>query len=105
MNVLFIGSSKYDYLQDLTYSGLVKVLGRRSVVEAKTVFRYHFPLKKYPKALGYDGIDLSFLTRCTSGKCDLILGASATPACVDLYEELLPTLSPTVKPVFIDGGD
>ena len=63
MKVLFIGSSKYDYLQDLTYNGLVKVLGRRSVVEAKTVFRYHFPLKKYPKDLGYDGIDLSFLTK------------------------------------------
>lgn len=105
MNVLFIGSSKYDYLQDLTYSGLVKVLGRRSVVEAKTVFRYHFPLKKYPKDLGYDGIDLSFLTKNTSGKFDLILVASAKPDCFELYEKLLPTLSPTVKTVFIDGGD
>lgn len=105
MKVLFVGSSKYDYLQDLTYNGLVKVLGRRSVVEAKTIFRYHFPLKKYPKDLGYQGLDLSFLTNSASGKFDAVVVASAKPDCFELYEQLMPNLPSTVKTIFIDGGD
>jgi len=105
MNVLFIGSSKYDYLQDLTYNGLVKVLGRSSVVEAKTIFRYHFPLKKYPKDLGYQGMDFSFITKRNSCKFDIVFVASAKPDCFAIYERLLPTLPTSVKTVFIDGGD
>jgi hypothetical protein len=105
MNVLFIGSSKYDYLQDLTYNGLVKTLGSRSVVEAKTVLRYHFPLKEYPKNLGYEGFDLSFMAKGFYKKFDLVVVASAKPDCFALYEKMLPKMSPSVKTVFIDGGD
>lgn len=105
MKVLFVGSSKYDYLQDMTYNGLVKVLGSQSVVEAKTIFRYHFPLKKYPKDLGYQGVDLSFLTKSASGKFDVVVVASAKPDCFELYEQIMPNLPSSVKTVFIDGGD
>jgi len=32
MKVLFIGSLKFDYLQDLTYSGLAKRLGAKNII-------------------------------------------------------------------------
>lgn len=105
MKVLFVGSSKYDYLQDLTYNGLVKVLGHRSVVEAKTILRYHFPLKKYPKDLGYEGLDFSFLFKSVNSKYDLVVVASAKPDCFELYEKIIPNLDASIKTVFIDGGD
>lgn len=105
MNVLFIGSSKYDYLQDLTYNGLVKVLGPRSVIEAKTIFRYHIPLKKYPKDLGYEKLDFSFLANGIKRKFNLVIVASAKPDCFELYEKIIPNIPASVKTVFIDGGD
>jgi hypothetical protein len=105
MRLLFIGSEKYDYLQDLTYAGLSNVLGRTSVVEARTALRYHLPLKKYPRNLGYEGLDLSFLMKPFLRGIDGVVVASAKPDCLHLYERLLPTLPSRVKTVFIDGGD
>jgi len=43
MRVLYINSHSADYVQDLTYSGLVKVLGLKSVVDYHWNKKYHIP--------------------------------------------------------------
>jgi len=103
MKILFIGTSKYDYLQDLTYSGLVKVLGKKNIIEYKYNPKYHLPTKKYPKNLGYNG--LSILPHSNYKNIDYVFVASAKPKCFEMYKEVLPQLSKTVKTVFIDGSD
>lgn len=105
MKILFIGTQKYDYLQDLTYSGLYKVLGPRSIIEYAPVARYHLPLKKYPKNLGYQTLNPFLLRHRSLKDIDCVLVAAAKPACLETYEHLLPTLPSSVKTVFIDGGD
>lgn len=59
MQILFIASREYDYLQDLTYAGLVDLLGKDSVVEFPYHWQYHKERRffwnkklKYPKNLG-----------------------------------------------------
>jgi hypothetical protein len=105
MKILFVGSLKYDYLQDLTYNGLVKTLGQSSVIEAKTILRYHIPIKKYPKDIGYNGINLSFFTTVDYKSFDLVVVAACKPDCFEMYESILPKLSNSVKTIFLDGGD
>jgi hypothetical protein len=53
MKILFINSSSADYVQDLTYSGLVKHLGVENVIDFHWNKKFHVPYKKYPKNLGY----------------------------------------------------
>lgn len=43
MKVLFINSRSADYVQDLTYSGLVKLLGLKNVVDYRWNQKYHVP--------------------------------------------------------------
>jgi len=105
MKILFIGTKKYDYLQDLTYSGLTKVLGKNSVIEYTPNPRYHFPLKKYPKNLGYNGLDFQFIGNAFVRDFDCVIVSAAKPTCFQQYEQLLPKLKSSVKTVLIDGGD
>jgi hypothetical protein len=105
MKILFIGTTEFDYLQDLTYNGLIKVLGKKNVIEYKINPRYHFPLKKYPKNIGYNGLDFSFLTTRFVRDFNCVIVPAAKPKCFELYENLLPKLKSSVKTVFIDGGD
>jgi len=105
MKILFVGTKKCDYLQDLTYSGLVKVLGNNSVVELNSVMSYHLPVKKYPKNLGYVAFN-PLAMRCRYWKdVDVVIVGAAKPSCFTDYEAILPYLSATTKTVFIDGGD
>jgi hypothetical protein len=105
MKILFIGTPRFDYLQDLTYSGLVKILGRKNIIEYKVNPYYHFPVKKYPKNLGYNGLDLSFLYNLSIKDIDCVFVAAAKPLCFEMYLQVLPKLKPTVKTIFLDGGD
>jgi len=105
MKILFIGTNRHDYLQDLTYSGLTKILGKQNVVEFQPNMRYHFPLKSYPKNLGYNNIDLHFISNLFFRSFDCVVVSAAKPKCFEAYESMLPKLKPSVKTVFIDGGD
>ena len=60
MKILYINSHSADYVQDLTYSGLVKLFGLKNVIDYKWNQKYLIPYKKYPKNLGY--LSGSFLT-------------------------------------------
>ena len=53
MKVLYINTSSSDYVQDLTYSGLVKKFGKKNILDYRWNPKYHIPYKKYPKNLGY----------------------------------------------------
>ncbi|HEC43244.1 hypothetical protein LCGC14_2930650 [marine sediment metagenome] len=105
MKILFIGSRKYDYLADLTYSGLIKVLGPENMIELKWNPRYHIPYKTYPKNIptSRKGIFNPLLTN--KKKYDVVLVAAAKPDCFQAYLSIVSDI-PADKPVvFIDGGD
>jgi len=105
MKVLFIGSRRHDYVQDLLYSGLVKILGLKNVVELYWNYKYHVPVKQYPKNMGY--VKKSFFVSKfqSANNIDLVIVGAAKPDCFKLYLKHLPNISPSVPVVFIDGGD
>jgi glycosyl transferase family 1 len=105
MKVLYINSNHHDYLQDIVYSGLVKVLGLKNVVDHPWNLRYHLPYWKYPKNMGY--VKHSLLSSLVSAKRDydaVIVGA-CKPDAIKAYIKLAPSLPPEMPMVFIDGGD
>ena len=53
MKVLYVTGHSADYVQDLTYSGLVKLLGVKNVVDYHWNQKFHIPYKEYPRNLGY----------------------------------------------------
>ncbi len=105
MKVLFIGSQRYDYVQDIVYSGLVKLLGQKNVIESNWNKKYHIPYKKYPKNIGYFKHSILDSIHLTNGNFDLVVLATTRPDCFKNYIKLAPKISPKVPVVYIDGGD
>ncbi len=105
MKVLFIGSLRYDYMQDIAYSGLVKTLGFKSVIELNWNKKYHVPYKKYPENLGF--IKNSFLPSFHINKSgyDLVILAATKPDCFKAYIKFAYKIPPQIPVVWIDGGD
>jgi glycosyl transferase family 1 len=105
MKVLFIGSKKYDYMQDIVYSGLIKILGFKNVFEYNWNKKYHIPHKKYPKNLGY--FKYSFFSSIHFSKrgYDLVILAATKPDCFKSYINLAPNIPSNIPVVWIDGGD
>lgn len=103
MKILYLCSSHFDYQQDLTYSGLVKVLGQENVIDYPWNPKFHISYKSYPKNLGFSSFTLPnpFLN---FSAIDLVILASAKKDALAAYEKVLPKIID--KPiVFIDGGD
>lgn len=107
MKILFIGSLKFDYLQDLTYSGLVKRLGAEKIIESRWNVHYHLKIKNYPKSIGYvpGNFFESIKVRLKRKLFDLVLVASCKPDAFEDYLSLAHTIPPNIPVVFIDGGD
>ena len=107
MKVLYINRKKPDYLQDLTYTGLVKILGAQNIIEYPWNTRYHLNYRPYPKNLGqmtstfFDSIKAQ-LKRKTF---DIVVVASCHPETMHLYAKIIKEIPSTVKTVFLDGGD
>jgi hypothetical protein len=106
MRVLYINSHSADYVQDLTYSGLVKVLGLKSVVDYHWNQKYHIHYKRYPKDLGFTKGSFfpSILNRNIKDVDAVILGASKVD-CFETYIKIVDKISPGIPIIFIDGGD
>lgn len=107
MKLLYLNSGTNDYLQDLLYSGLVKVLGTKSVYDEPLNPLFHFYKKKYPQNLGYSR---SFSALFRGGipelkNFDAVILASCKPQVVEAYLKILPRISSSTPVVFIDGGD
>jgi hypothetical protein len=104
MKLLFINSSSTDYLQDLTYSGLVKILGAENVIDYPWNVKYHLPVKNYPKNLGYTKFSINFDFNINFKVFDAVILASAKKDALDVLKKILPKI-PNTPIVFLDGGD
>ena len=107
MKILFIRHPKFDYLQDLTYSGLAKVLGPQNIIECRWNTGYHIKTKKYPKSLGYvqGSLLASIKSQLKSRRFDVAIVASCKPATFENYLSIAAEIPASTPVVFIDGGD
>lgn len=103
--ILFINSPDTDYLQDLTYIGLCKILGAENIIDAPLHKAYHFPRKVYPRNIGYRSKNFIYRMFSNTKKYDAVIVAACSPKCFLNYLEILPTLSSDVPVIFLDGGD
>ncbi|MBU3713329.1 MAG: glycosyltransferase family 1 protein [Ferruginibacter sp.] len=104
MKLLFINSKQFDYLQDLTFSGLVHLLGASNVVDYPWNYKYHLPVKNYPKNLGYTGFSLKPFIKPDFNSFDAVILGSAKKDALDTLNNILSKVHG--KPiVFLDGGD
>lgn len=113
MKILFIASRKFDYAQDLAYSGLVQVLGPESVHDLPMNFNYHFNHKEYPKNLGVTSknglvslIKHPIKQQIINAKtADVVIVGSAKPDAFQAYLKIAKEIPNTTPVVLIDGGD
>lgn len=105
MRVLFFSSGDFDYLQDLTYSGLVKVLGHSNVRSVPWNLKQHIPYWQYPKNIGFTGFSKSFLSTIDAGNCDLAILGASKPDAVRCYYDAISSFGAQTLTVFLDGGD
>lgn len=106
--LLFINSKESDYLQDLTYSGLVKVLGAENVVDYPWNPYYHIKYRRvYPRNLGYapNSLFSSLSSRFSSSDFDAVLVGSTKPKCFQSYLRIMSRIPVSTPVIFIDGGD
>ena len=106
VKVLYINSHSADYVQDLTYYGLVKTLGLKNVIDFKWNQKYHVPYKKYPKNLGY--VPYSFIPSLINRSLkqfDMVFVGAAKVDCFETYMEIAQRIPAGIPVVFIDGGD
>ncbi|HEY5602610.1 MAG TPA: glycosyltransferase [Gammaproteobacteria bacterium] len=106
MKILYINSHSADYVQDLTYSGLVKLFGVKNVIDYHWNQKYHVPYKKYPKNLGYvTGSFLPSIVNLPVKHFDIVMVGSAKVDCFETYFNFMDKIPAAVPVVFIDGGD
>lgn len=107
MKILYISRNKSDYLQDILYTGLVKVLGVSNVVDLPWNNKFHLNFKKYPRNMGLckNTVVSSLLSRFRSKDYSLVIVASCHPDTLKSYLELIHKIPKTVPTVFFDGGD
>ena len=106
VKILYINSHSADYVQDLTYAGLVGVFGLNNVIDFKWNQKYHVPYKKYPKNLGYiPGSLLPSLRHLTAKRYDIVFVGAAKVDCFETYLEVVHNIPAQVPVVLIDGGD
>ncbi len=106
--ILFINSKESDYLQDLTYSGLVKVLGAENVMDHPWNPHYHIKWRSYPKNLGYSAHTLFTSLPCKlsfDSTYDAVIVGSAKPECFTEYLNIIEKIPSSTPVIFIDGGD
>lgn len=106
MKVLFINSSSADYVQDLTYAGLIKILGKNNILDIPWNKKYHIPYKKYPKNLGYitNSLFSSLISRLSFNFDAVFVGSSKVDS-FETYIDIVHKIPPKVPVIFIDGGD
>lgn len=107
MKLLFLGSQDVDYLQDVTFAGLCKVVGASNICVLPWNRKYFLPLKEYPRNMGYaaGNITASLLSRFFLKQFDAVIVGSAKPDCFRQYIALAPSLPNGLKTIFLDGGD
>ncbi len=106
IKILFLNSHSADYVQDLTYSGLCKVLGNRNVIDYHWNKKFHVPYKKYPKNLGYrKGTLFPSLVRRPLRNYDMVIVGASKVGAFEAYLEVVDSIPANVPVIFVDGGD
>ena len=106
MKILYINSKSADYVQDLTYTGLVKTFGFNNVIDYHWNRKYHVPYRKYPKNMGYikNSFISSFFNRSFKDIDYVFIGSSKVD-CFERYLEVIDSIPTNIPVVLIDGGD
>jgi len=107
MNVVFLCSHGFDYVQDLSFSGLNKNLPNLKVTDYPWNKKYHLPLWRYPKNMGYSH---SLVFKLPGSKAliktaDIVIVGAVK---ADVFRVLLSCITeiPRTTPlVLLDGGD
>ncbi len=107
MKILYVNSPEWDYMQDLLYSGFVKVCGAENVYDFPMHKRYHWIDKKYPKNLGLNRgwHSLQRLFSPFPKDIDAVVVGSSKHHALKNYMSLLAKIPKSVPVVLIDGGD
>ncbi|QCK16216.1 glycosyltransferase family protein [Mangrovivirga cuniculi] len=107
MKIFYITSPRFDYMQDLLYSGLCKVYGTSNIRVSPINKSYILPVRDYPKNLGYqkNNIFRSLIPRFSIKEADLVIVASAKPETLREYQQVIDEIPAKTKVIFIDGGD
>jgi len=107
MRILYINRSKFDYMQDFIYSGLVKLIGAENIIESPWNLNFHWNYRDYPKNIGENrGTFLkSLYAQWHKNSFDAVIVASCHPDTIKHYAQILSMIPKDVVTVFIDGGD
>ncbi|EHP30488.1 hypothetical protein SMGD1_1965 [Sulfurimonas gotlandica GD1] len=107
MKILYINTPTADYVQDLTYTGLVKKFGLNNVIDYRWNKKYHVPYKKYPKNIGYvEGSLFSSIFRSFNfSEIDYVFIGACKVEAFETYIEIAHKIPSHVPVIFIDGGD
>lgn len=107
MKILYINTSSFDYVQDLTYSGLVKKFGIENVIDFRWNKKYHLPYTKYPKNNGYirGSFFKSIFRKIDLNNIDYIFIGSCKVKTFHTYLEIAKDIPKNIPIIFIDGGD
>lgn len=107
MKILYLSSNKFDYLQDLVYSGLVKTIGAENIQPAFFNSSYFLNVKKYPKNLGFNSGNIIHYLKNQFLKFDYdtVIVASAKKLTFELYCKIADKIPQHCPVVFLDGGD
>lgn len=107
MKILYINSFSFDYVQDLTYSGLVKKFGIENIIDFSWNKKYHLPYVKYPKNNGYvrGSFFKSIFRKIDLKKFDYVFIGSDKVESFQKYVEISKYIPKTTPIIFIDGGD
>jgi len=106
MKILYIASRGFDYVQDLMFDGLTKTLGKSSLIDTPWNPKFHLPLWKYPKNLGFQSGSLlrSFLNRFERN-FDVVIVAACKKDAFESYLKIQNHIPRETPIIFFDGGD
>ena len=107
MKILFINTKESDGIQDLTYSGIAKILGAENVIEYPWNSYYHFNRRKYPRINGYvkGSLSGSLKALLRRKEYDFVFVGAAKPECLENYLDVVDSIPAEIPVVFLDGGD
>jgi ADP-heptose:LPS heptosyltransferase len=105
MKVLFICSRGFDYIQDLTYRGLARSLGSRSVRDYPWNKKYHIPLWAYPRNIGYTQDSFSLTNFFSVEHADVVILGAAKSDAFRMFMRIVPKIARESTLVLLDGGD